>query len=322
MKIFLWTLAIMLSMVVLCALIGFIFDRWAGQRDAKRFPPEGMLVDIGGRHLHLYCSGVRTSGPTVIIEAGGATPSIVSRQVQDGAAQYAQICSYDRAGFGWSDPVESTQTFEDRADDLHTLLQHANITPPYIMVGESFGGLVVRTYANRYPDTVIGMILVDAAEEQHTFDKIALLESQSRAARIATWAAYLGVVRLLLPRSPNLALVPDQLKEPVVALMSRPSHWRAAAKESAAYTRTPKERRGVAGFGKLGSMPLMIIRHGKEFTGQEAVLENGWTEAQQRLAILSTNSKIIVAENSGHGISLEAPEVVVTAIIEMLTKVR
>src|SRR5579859_6658823 len=119
----------------------------------SRYPPPGRMLDVGGRRLHVYETG--QGSPTVLLEAGIAATSLSWRPVQDAIARFARVASYDRAGLGWSDAA-STLTLNQQVDDLHALL--AELPPPYILVGHSFGGLIIRAYASRYPSETAGLV--------------------------------------------------------------------------------------------------------------------------------------------------------------------
>ena len=128
--------------------------------DETRESPPGKLVDIGGYQLHVNCTG--KGSPTVILDAGFGCDSTAWLTVQPEIAKFARVCSYDRAGLGWSDPGPKPRTSQQIVKELHTLLAKADIRSPYVLVGHSFGGYNVRLYAGHYPDEVVGMVLVDA----------------------------------------------------------------------------------------------------------------------------------------------------------------
>lgn len=129
-------------------------------------PPPGKLIDIGGWKLHLSCSGqAGASAPTVILEAGAGDFSVDWSLVQPGVAHFARVCSYDRAGAGWSDLGPRPRTFHQQVWELHTLLEKAGEQPPYVLVGHSRGGWLVRLYQARYPAEVAGMVLVEAGAD-------------------------------------------------------------------------------------------------------------------------------------------------------------
>src|SRR5437660_9720969 len=130
------------------------------------FPPPGRLVDVGGWRLHLHCTGeARGSQPTVILEAGSGDFSVEWSLVQPGVAKFARVCSYDRAGDGWSDLGPHPRTFQQIVYELHTLLDKAGVRPPLVLVGHSYGGWLVRLYASIYPNDVAGMVLVEAGAD-------------------------------------------------------------------------------------------------------------------------------------------------------------
>src|SRR4029077_16375311 len=133
----------------------------------SRYPPPGRMLDVGGRRLHVYETG--QGSPTVLLEAGIAATSLSWRPVQDEITKFARVASYDRAGLGWSDTNSKPLTLSGLVDDLQSLLKAAQLQPPYILVGHSFGGLIVQAFACRAPKEVAGLVLVDAVrpEEWH-----------------------------------------------------------------------------------------------------------------------------------------------------------
>jgi pimeloyl-ACP methyl ester carboxylesterase len=165
-----WTGRILLSVsMLLAALIGLVFATGASAR-AKlkaKYPPSGQMVDLGGYKLHLYCQGA--GSPTVVMESGLGDFSLIWALVQPEVAQSTRICAYDRAGFGWSESSPRPRTAENIVEELHALLQQADIASPYVLVGHSMGGVYVRLYAHKYPDEVTGMVLVDSSHEEQDF---------------------------------------------------------------------------------------------------------------------------------------------------------
>jgi len=126
--------------------------------------PIGQLVDIGGRKLHIHCTG--NGSPTVVVENGGAAFSFDWDLVQRQVARLTRICTYDRAGYAWSDPGPEFDTFDQATHDLHLLLAKADIRGSYILVGHSLGGMLVRYYRAKYPTDIVGMVLVDSSHEE------------------------------------------------------------------------------------------------------------------------------------------------------------
>ena len=127
--------------------------------DARRYPPPGRVVDIGSCRLHLYEQG--SGKPAVVLESGIASSSLAWALVQPRVAEFTRVVSYDRAGLGWSRASKQPRKMETMLSELAALLENANIPPPYILVGHSFGGLLIRAYAYLRPQEVAGLVLVD-----------------------------------------------------------------------------------------------------------------------------------------------------------------
>ena len=308
-----------LGSAALLATCGYLYQKVADRR--ADYKPPGDLLEIDGKVMHLLSMGER-EGPTVVLETGGSSSSLVLRHLQTRISQFASVCAYDRAGFGFSEPADNDRTFDNITNELKALLQQAGFPPPYIFVGISMGGLMVRNYARLYPDHIKGVVLLDSAEEQHTFSRIERLAAMRRQASIGEWMARFGLVRAFLTLAPAKAGIPGgltvEMRQALVTEFSRPSFYVAIANELDVYFLSQSERRKAGGFGSLGSIPLTVVTHGRPFRGSQAFLEDGWREAQQRLVSLSSNARLVVAEQSGHAIVLDQPDLVIEVIREML----
>ena len=126
-------------------------------------PPIGQLINVGSHQLHIYSTG--EGSPSIVFESGGASWSLDWTLVQSEVAKFTNACSYDRAGFGWSESGSNPRTSEQIVTELHTLLTRAEIKKPYILVGASFGGHTARLFVKKYPEEVAGVILLDARHE-------------------------------------------------------------------------------------------------------------------------------------------------------------
>jgi hypothetical protein len=140
---------------------GAVYQHFATTRERAMHPPPGRLLDVGGCRLHLQSAGSGT--PTVVLEAGLGGISSAWAWVQSETAEFSHVVSYDRAGLGWSGSDTSPKTAKQVAQRLRSLLQSANTTPPYVLVGHSMGGLFVRVFADLFPKDVAGLVLVDAS---------------------------------------------------------------------------------------------------------------------------------------------------------------
>jgi pimeloyl-ACP methyl ester carboxylesterase len=154
---------VLVGLVLLLAVAGATYQSIATRAEVRRSPEAGRLVDVGGYRLKINCTG--RGSPTVVLEAGLSDVSVEWKHVQPEIARFSRVCSYDRAGYGGTDPGPMPRTSAQIAHELHALLQHAGEAPPYLLVGSSFGGYPVRVFNGEYPDQVVGLVLADATQE-------------------------------------------------------------------------------------------------------------------------------------------------------------
>src|ERR1700679_3351507 len=315
-----WSLALFAAVAVIAA-TGLSYETFGESRDAARFPPPGRLVDVGGRRLHLLCKG-SAPGPTVIMVAGGGTPAVVSYDLQDRIAKFARVCSYDRAGLGWSDPARHALTFAEQVNDLETLLQNAKLAGPYVFVPESFGSLIVIDFAQRYPGQVAGVVFLDGVDPQLWFKAMvdqsgSLAEFKNLAVKVA-WRT--GIVRLAFPALAPAWVwrLPAPIRDQMVAIYARPSAGYAEALD--AYTISPQ--RPYLAPGALGTRPVIALRHGKTSDALSGEFEAGWQASQTRLAQLPHNGIVITAAGADHEIAQEQPELAAQWVQKALSETR
>ncbi len=296
-------------------------------------PPIGKLIDIGNHRLHIHSTG--EGSPTVVFESGGASWSLDWHLVQTEIAKFTCVCSYDRAGFGWSDSGPTPRTSKQIVTELHTLLTKAEIKKPYILVGASFGGHTARLFAKEYPDEVAGIILLDARHE--TIDSRMPpawknLEAAGKGMyQFMLLASKLGVLNLLgrlmgeKAAPPAVMKIPREIRPTYLEVGFQPKYFQSNLDELAAITESDRQ---LSETGSLGSIPLTVIRHGipdlfaSMPVEQAKKSEQVWQELQADLAKLSSNSQILVAKESGHGIQLDQPGIVVDAVRQMVETVR
>jgi len=297
-------------------------------------PPEppGRLVDVGGHRLHLNCTGQGL--PIVVVETGLGDFSFDWVLVQSRVATFTRICTYDRAGYAWSDAGPSPRTFDQLNVELRAALARAGERGPYVLVGHSFGGGVVRRYAERYPAEVAGLVLVEmVAEDQY-------IRMGPHAGRIRDGARGAAIPEPILrftPPPPRTARAPAPLDDLYNALPSREKSlhvWAASqqdwepAEESqkqwsaeyyARWSRTPQA-------GLLGATPLVVLtrargEYGDGLDKPAAELERVRLDAQRSLARLSTAGTQRIIQ-SGHNMHLEAPDEVSGAIHDVVVAAR
>lgn len=286
---------------------------------AGEFPAPGQLVDVGGYRLHLQCLG--KGRPTVVLEAGLNEFSLAWAQVQDATAKLTRVCSYDRAGFGWSDRGALPRTGANMVRELHALLGRARIEAPVVLVGHSFGGLLAREYVQAYPDEVAGLVLVDAVHEEY-LERVPELkrgvQSGLRNFDRLSWISRLGLMALSPQRIPARGLRGEALAR-YRALLATTDFFGTAAAETAALEPNLAAARGLP-LGTLGALPLAVLSRGladaQPFLSDEenARNEREWRALQARLVALSSRGRQVIATGSGHAIQKTEPQLVVDAI--------
>ena len=310
---------------LLLALTGglWLAGTWAKLTLAKQYPPPGQLIDVGSYKLHLDCRG--QGGPTVLLEAGLNDFSVQWALVQPAVAQFTRVCAYDRAGLGWSEPSPRPRTSGTMIDELHTLLDKAGESAPYVLVGHSFGGIIMRGFARQYPEQVAGLLLVDAAHEAQVARMPALdtaFTQLRQQFQMLSRLNALGVLALAPTQIPDRGLPATALAQYRARLAAAPYFDAALAESTAFYTPTvdvtATER------ASLGDLPLIVLSRGLAAplpgvtAADNAAMERTWRTLQAELAALSTHSQQQVAEASGHEIHLQQPDLVVAAIRQLV----
>jgi pimeloyl-ACP methyl ester carboxylesterase len=323
----LWLRAVLVAFTALflVAIFGAVYQAVSFRGATQRFPHPGKLVSAGGFRLNVFCAGQGL--PTVLLEAGLADSLDSWRRVQPEIAQFARVCSYDRAGYGYSDPGPMPRTADRIASEVHEALRSAGEKPPYVLVGHSFGGFLVRVFNGRYSGEVAGIVLVDSTQE----DQYRLLPqawaslsaaTRQRARRQAFWAPIyidLGLARLEL-------LLKGQDVPPVL-LQSK--YLKARTSELVNIEVSAQQAR-VA--GHIADKPLVVLTGGNVIdSGLKAALNEKEQRAyddiwvgvlQTRLVRLSSRARRTVLPDSGHDIPLDRPDAIVTAVRELSANIK
>jgi pimeloyl-ACP methyl ester carboxylesterase len=282
-----------------------------------QIPPVGRLVDIGGRRLHQICTGA--GSPVVVIENGAGSFSVEWNRVQADVATFTEVCSYDRAGYAWSDKGPAQDAVEQTVDDLHRLLQRT-IKPPYVMVGASLGAIYARAYQRRFSEQIAGMVFVDGTHDEGvTF----MLAGQRRPISVLSARELDEAYAQYEKDAPRpSAGRPDQ--EPLNRLppdLQRARYWafeklvnevgllpkgRVAA-ESWREEFTALRRQRLSNAHPLGNLPLVVLERSSDSDAT-------WHAQQVELAGLSAAGTLIRVADSGHMIHLNQPAAVAAAI--------
>ena len=326
-----WSAVGVLALLLLLLLAGNLFGQYVLRYTREHFPPPGKLIEVQGHRVHLYCTG--KGRPTVLLEAGSGAWSTHWALVQTKVASFTRVCSYDRPGLGWSDPGSKPQDIQTAVHNLSEVLSSSGEEGPFVFAGWSFGGSILWLYVQDHADQVAGLVMVDARPRgwQTWLNAFAPELKKKRQQFVATlrgvervglgaaysWSLLRGSSRDAIREFPagtgDVLLDPGFLARTFDALIE------------ASDTDDISERQ--LNMRSLGSMPLIVIPHGREgmfglAPDKERIAEMRWQEAQWQLTKHSTDAKFEVAEESGHGIPLEQPDIIVDAIRELVAKWR
>jgi len=330
------SLSLVILFVIATLLVsGFLYQLIGASRDRRRFTAPGRWVEIE-RGQKLYVVEKGSGGPAVLFEAGIAATNLNWHHIQTRVSSFTTTASYDRIGLGWSSPCRTLRTPGNISAELHTMLESAGIRPPYILVGHSFGGLVMRRYAAMYPEEVAGVVLVDPmrCEEWPPLnpDKQSMIDRGKKLSRYAIPIARFGLARLavtsLLCRSGRLSghladaggigarhvlkrvteevgKMPREVWPVIAAHWSRPSYYAGMQRHVEAVPDTVREMQDA---DPIRDIPVLVLTPGKSTALSE-----------QCLGKIGDNVRQVIATESAHWIHLDEPELVVDSIREMVT---
>ncbi len=292
------------GLILAIAVAGTTYQWLATRTDLAATPPPGHLVDIGGYRLHLWCTG--NGAPTVILDTGLGGTSADWGFVQPDVAQFTRVCSYDRAGIGYSDPGPSPRTARRIASELAELLARSGIKEPVVLVGASIAGFEVRVFASDHAERAAGLVLVDASHEDQALEV-------PQMARFVPALSTLGVFRLFgVSFGQRIESLPPSVRPFAEATRFRAAGYRAAAdeiihvRESAAEVRSSRRKLTI---------PVLVVTGARD-------ADETWRKLQEDQASLSDRGCLIVAQESGHVVAIEQPKIVVEAIRTVVDIVR
>lgn len=314
----------MISALALFPLAGFCYQYYTSKQDEKNYPPMGDLIDVGGYKLHINCEGEERSGiPTVIIETGIWDCSQSWRLVQSKIAATTRICTYDRAGYGWSDPGPNPRTFKQMVAELKILLEKKGIQPPFIFVGHSLGGPIARYYQSQYPQDIVGIIFVDALhKEPPLFSRIFRV-----AARVLSFLAYFGGLQLMLKFSPalsaNLEWTSSMQKTYAAGHQMKIKTFATCLNEWDGCEASFRDLQSKA--RSLDGIPVTVISRDPHRSLRPGTSQEGAKNERCELEKLqkqhldeSPHARFVIAEGSSHLIQLDRPDIVIDEIKKMI----
>ena len=296
-------------------------------------PPPGQRIDIGGYKLHWYTAGHSETQPTIVLDhsLGGIEGYFLLPEL----AKLGRVCCYDRAGYGWSDRSPYPRTSQQIVTELDQLLTAANIAPPHLLIGNSFGSYNLRLYAHQFPEKVAGLVLTDGLHENGMLRMPLLLQGLKlffvSGFVMCVLGSALGIIRLLKTckvfelLKPELRQYPSHILNPVTRSFCRPKHWITMAQEMWNLETSGRQLQAI---DSLGSLPIVSIKANSFFKlslwtrliplGSANRLRD---EMHQEILKLSTNCVQLQAETSGHFVWLDQPEVMLQAVKILSEKV-
>jgi pimeloyl-ACP methyl ester carboxylesterase len=326
--------------IITTVLIAIVCATTASRSQSPGVPasPSGRLIDLGGWRVHLNCIGETNARPTVILEAGAGGFSVDWSLVQPAVARFARVCSYDRGGLGWSDLGPSPRTLRQVVSELHSLLEKAGERPPFVMVGHSYGGILVRQYALTYPSDVVGMVFDESGHERgvqvfRNGRMVRLVESATGATipeakasgplRVAdipaeTLQQIERAAHALAPRAndPPRDKLPPEAQKMRAWSFAQVKHWASNDNPFEGEELAALLTRWTGTKYVFGDLPLIVLSRGR--ADADPAQEEEHRANQAELLTLSRAAKQVIAQKSGHLILVDEPALVVSAIREVV----
>jgi pimeloyl-ACP methyl ester carboxylesterase len=312
------------GLTALVTLGAAVYEHIGAWRDGPVLKQIGRSVDIGGRTLNIHCTG--DGSPTVIFVSARTAPGFVWTPIQRGVSKFTRGCWYDRADLGWSDAGPDPAWGDTAAQDLHRLLQNAGLKPPLLLVGHSFGGHIIRLYHHAYRGEASGMVFVDAAHEDAGTIQGMPHRERPRIPRfvirgLSVVLGRLGMMRFLAsdPGPPPKFWTAEEWD--ILARLRRQRNVLLADAKVGPGRATDDLVRSAGG---LEDLPLIVLTQGNPSSPSSAApaVLPGWVDLQRQLAARSRRGRQVLVAESGHGIPVEAPDAVISAVRELVTTIR
>ena len=318
------TEGIVLSLLVLVAVLMVASSGYnAAVLYRFRHAPPGQILQVNGHAMRIDCSG--SGSPAIILDAGLGNDGLIWGGVQPALAKATRVCSYDRAGYGWSDMLPPPRDADHIAVELHGLLAAAHITGPVVLMGHSIAGIYIRDYATRYPENVVGLIFVDGSTPLQNRNAVFNAypdPGRSRFGALLKKAAIAaGIPRLLGECSrpfPGFGAQAARLQA------EDQCHDRSAAVagELESFDRSGEE---TVHTGPYGTLPILIFSQDPAHAaaqGQPVALVKEWNQMQEDLKLLSTRSRRIIAKGSSHYIQGDRPDLIEQEVPIFIEQIR
>lgn len=319
------------SLILLATIIGVVYEMTSRSRAAREFPPQGKMVDIGGRQMQLDCRGA--GSPTVIFESGlDINGSLSWSAVHDEVAKTTRACAYSRAGIMWSDAKDGTQNAKTIAEDLHATLIKSEEKAPFVLVGHSLGGPYIMTYMKYFGSEVAGLVFVDAShpDQVQRFNAVTSYSPSDMIMLIKAGVAFAwtGAVRMVPLATQG---VPHQPPRAVQAMAAyAPTSLAHLLKEIESVDQTLAE---AGSFRQLGNRPVYVLTSmmplpEEALTALKLTPEQGrqykeiWKAMHAEEASWSAQSRHRLVADANHYIQFDRPDIVIEAVRSVVKDVR
>ena len=292
-------------------------------------PVPGSFYSVAGKQMHLYCTG--KGSPAIVIEVGAGSNSLGWGAVQHRLSQLTRVCSYDRAGHGWSEPRSGPHDAETIARELHALLNQAGEKEPFVLLGHSAGGLYIREYARQFPSEVAGAVMIDSSSPRQIDELPGWRqdwEADKRNAprqllweRLRVWSGWERLTgNCSNTPSPEVAYLAGQYN----AEMCRPGYVGGDDNELPYYEASFKQADRLKSFGHI---PLLVISADSSLrtegmTADDIAGRSVWDREQEQLKSLSPQSWRVIARGAGHAVHHARPDLVVSEITRLIEYMR
>lgn len=282
-------------------------------------PPQGAFESVDGRRMHIDCMGNGT--PTIVLDSGYGNDATAWETVQPELSKTTRVCSFDRAGSGWSEPQPGPRDADHIVGQLHQLLLQAKVSGPVVLMGHSIAGLYVRDYATHYPNDIAGIVFVDSSAPAQ-FQSAAFKAGIGKGPQWPLYrvAAILGIPRLLwmcsLPVPGLSAQAGDNQAEDLFH-----GHIQPLADEMGSFGKSAEE---TDHSGPYGSLPILIFSEDTTIISAHGDSTNAmeWNQLQEDLKKLSTRSRRIIARNSGHYIQIDRADLIEKEVPLFIEQIR
>ncbi len=320
---------LLLLVILVCGFLSVstIYNAAALRYYRAIYPAPGKIYRVNGHDMHLYCTG--EGSPTLILEAGGGNDSLTWTKVQPELSKITRVCSYDRAGFGWSTPQPPPRDANTIADELQALLRQAGIQGPIVLMGHSRAGLYIRAYNHLYPEQVKGLIFVDTSvplDDNRMSPELRAANSYSKPFYYSLLVIMdLGLHRVAGACSPEPGF--DEATGKRFAQLECGKNGTPIFQE---YETTRLNGEETMHTGPYGDLPILIFSRDPELERQKSglptklALEESvlWNEEQEELKLLSTRSRRIIAKGSTHPIQYDRPDLLNREVAIFIQQIR